>query len=70
MYELIWRLLPGNRAVKSALSLLLAAVAVWVLFQYVFPWAEREFKLGNVVVDETRPGALGSTDTIVIEVAA
>lgn len=70
MYELIWWLLPGNRAVKSALSLLLAALTVWLLFQYVFPWAEREFKLGNVVVDENRTGALEPSSTIMIEVAA
>lgn len=37
MYEFIWRLLPGNWFIKFILSLLLIAVVVFVLMQYVFP---------------------------------
>ena len=37
MYELIWRILPGNWFVKTLISLILIAGIVFVLMQYVFP---------------------------------
>lgn len=40
MYAWIWRRLPGPTPVKVLAALVLAAVAVWLLFDYVFPWLE------------------------------
>lgn len=37
MYGFIWRHLPGNWFVKLLISLVLIAVAVFLLMQYVFP---------------------------------
>jgi hypothetical protein len=40
MYGWIWRHLPGNTWVRGFFSLVLMLAVVFVLFQYVFPWAE------------------------------
>jgi hypothetical protein len=40
MYGWIWRHLPGNVLVRSLISLALVTGVVFLLFQYVFPWAE------------------------------
>ncbi|WP_200837496.1 hypothetical protein [Ruania rhizosphaerae] len=37
MYAAIWRILPGPKAVKALLSLILVAAVVAVLFLWVFP---------------------------------
>ncbi|WP_158677778.1 hypothetical protein [Streptomyces sp. SPB074] len=52
MYGWIWRHLPGNAWVKALLSLLLALAAVFLLFQYVFPWAEPLLPFNDVTVDQ------------------
>ncbi|WP_200948275.1 MULTISPECIES: hypothetical protein [unclassified Kitasatospora] len=52
MYGWIWRHLPGNALVRAVLSLLLVLGAVYVLFQFVFPWAEPLLPFGDVTVDE------------------
>jgi hypothetical protein len=49
MYGWIWRHLPGNVWVRAAISLALATV--FVLFQYVFPWAEPLLPFNDVTVD-------------------
>lgn len=41
MYGWIWRHLPGNTWVRALISLVLALGIVYLLFQCVFPWAER-----------------------------
>lgn len=51
MYSWIWRHLPGNGWVKALLSLVLIIAVVYVLFQYVFPWAEPLLPFNNVTVD-------------------
>jgi hypothetical protein len=51
MYAWIWRTLPGNVWVKLLLSLLLIAAVVYVLFTWVFPWAEPLLPFGDVTVD-------------------
>jgi hypothetical protein len=56
MYGFIWRLLPGNTLVKSIIALLLALGVVYVLFQYVFPWAEPLLPFSNVTVDQNGAG--------------
>lgn len=40
MYAWIWRHLPGALWVRALWALIIFAVAVFVLFQYVFPWIE------------------------------
>jgi hypothetical protein len=52
MYGWIWRHLPGNVWVRSLLSLVLVLAVVYVLFQYVFPWAEPLLPFNDVTVDE------------------
>jgi hypothetical protein len=51
MYSLIWRHLPGNTWVKAAISLVLILAVVFVLFQWVFPWAEPLLPFNNVTVN-------------------
>ncbi|MFE2033939.1 hypothetical protein ACWC0A_15300 [Streptomyces scopuliridis] len=51
MYGWIWRHLPGNVWLRAAISLLLALAVVYVLFQYVFPWAEPLLPFNDVTVD-------------------
>ncbi|MCX4567952.1 hypothetical protein [Streptomyces albogriseolus] len=51
MYSWIWRHLPGNGWVRTLISLVLIAVVVYVLFQYVFPWAEPLLPFNDVTVD-------------------
>ena len=51
MYGLIWRHLPGNVWVKAAISLVLILAVVYLLFQYVFPWAEPLLPFNDVTVD-------------------
>ncbi|GAA2237516.1 hypothetical protein GCM10010232_25380 [Streptomyces amakusaensis] len=51
MYGWIWRHLPGNAWVRAFISLVLVLGAVYVLFQYVFPWAEPLLPFGDVTVD-------------------
>ncbi|MER6251748.1 MULTISPECIES: hypothetical protein [Streptomyces] len=52
MYGWIWRHLPGNAWVRALISLVLVLAAVFVLFQYVFPWAEPLLPFNDVTVDE------------------
>jgi hypothetical protein len=51
MYSLIWRHLPGSTWVKAAISLVLILAVVFVLFQWVFPWAEPLLPFNNVTVN-------------------
>jgi hypothetical protein len=51
MYGWIWRHLPGGTLVRALLSLVLVLGVVFVLFQYVFPWAEPMLPFNNVTVD-------------------
>ncbi|AJE83964.1 MULTISPECIES: hypothetical protein [Streptomyces] len=56
MYGWIWRHLPGNVWVRALLSLLLVLLVVFLLFQYIFPWAEPLLPFNDVTVDEGRAG--------------
>ncbi|MEV0775187.1 hypothetical protein ACIBLA_18220 [Streptomyces sp. NPDC050433] len=56
MYGWIWRHLPGNVYVRAVIALVLALAVVFVLFQYVFPWAEPILPFGN----STMTGAGGT----------
>ena len=57
MYGWIWRHLPGNTVVRSLISALLVLGVVYLLFQYVFPWAEPLLPFNDVTVDGA--GAVG-----------
>ncbi|WP_392543777.1 hypothetical protein [Oryzobacter telluris] len=37
MYAALWRLLPGPRWARTVQCLVLFALVVWVLFEWVFP---------------------------------
>jgi hypothetical protein len=63
MYGWIWRQLPGNIVAKALTSLLLVLGVVYLLFQYVFPWAEPLLPFGDVTVNEGGPSAVPSTDS-------
>ncbi|MBO8187210.1 hypothetical protein [Streptomyces spirodelae] len=56
MYGWIWRHLPGNVYVRALISVVLVVGVVFLLFQYVFPWAEPLLPFNDVTVD----GAAGS----------
>jgi len=56
MYGWIWRHLPGNVIVRALLSLVLVLAIVYVLFEYVFPWAEPLLPFGESTLDEGRAG--------------
>lgn len=51
MYGWIWRHLPGNAWVKAVCSLVLALAIVFVLFQWVFPWAEPLLPFNDATVN-------------------
>ncbi|WP_141747388.1 hypothetical protein [Streptomyces nanshensis] len=51
MYGWIWRHLPGNTFVRALCALVLALGVVFLLFQYVFPWAEPLLPFNDVTVD-------------------
>jgi hypothetical protein len=51
MYGWVWRHLPGNAWVRSALCVAMVLAVVYILFQYVFPWAEPLLPFNDVTVD-------------------
>jgi Fe2+ transport system protein B len=51
MYGWIWRHLPGNTVVRALCALVLVLGVVFLLFQYVFPWAEPLLPFNDVTVD-------------------
>ncbi|MFG2904247.1 hypothetical protein ACGF13_04180 [Kitasatospora sp. NPDC048286] len=59
MYGWIWRHLPGNTLVRAAVSLLLVLGIAYLLFTYVFPWAEPLLPFGDVTVDGGDGAATG-----------
>lgn len=51
MYGWMWRHLPGPLPVRALAAALLALAVVAVLFEWVFPWAERSLPFLDVTVD-------------------
>jgi hypothetical protein len=51
MYGWIWRHLPGNTWARAAICVVLVLAVVYLLFQYVFPWAEPLLPFNDVTVD-------------------
>lgn len=52
MYELIWRILPGNRFSKLILSLGLIAGACYLLMQFVFPVVAPYMPFNDATIEE------------------
>lgn len=40
MFGWIWRILPGNKAIKLLQAFILIAGALAILYFYVFPWLD------------------------------
>ncbi len=57
MYGWIWRHLPGNVWVRTLISIVLIVGVVFLLFQYVFPWAEPLLPFNDVTVDGAAPAS-------------
>ncbi|MFD7085513.1 hypothetical protein [Streptomyces sp. NPDC059918] len=51
MYGWLWRRLPGPALVRVLTLCVLAAVVVFLLFEYVFPRLEPLLPFGDVTVD-------------------
>ena len=51
MYAALWRTLPGPAWLRVILLLLLAAVVVFALFTWVFPWVDVIVNPIEVTVD-------------------
>lgn len=51
MYGWIWRHLPGNTLVRALISAVLVVGVVYLLFSYVFPWAEPLLPFNDVTVE-------------------
>ncbi|MFF4650259.1 hypothetical protein [Streptomyces sp. NPDC001380] len=58
MYGWIWRRLPGSVPVRALLAALMLLGVVYLLFQYVFPWAEPLLPFGDVTVNDGGPSAV------------
>lgn len=48
MYAWIWRALPGPVAVRLLLSLALTFLALYLLFEQVFPWLDPRLPFNKV----------------------
>ena len=59
MYGWLWRRLPGNLALKTALALALLAFVLWALFEHVFPWIDPRLPFNQVTVDTVDTGSRG-----------
>jgi hypothetical protein len=51
MYALWWRILPGPWWLRALISLLVAAVAVWACFTYLFPLIADHLAINDGTVD-------------------
>jgi hypothetical protein len=61
MYGFLWRKLPGSAPLRALQCLLLFLLAVFVLFQFVFPRLEPLLPFGDVTVNGT--GGSGTSGT-------
>ena len=64
MYGFVWRHLPGPAWLKAIESLILIAGIVYVLMQYVFPWANETWHLsGNATSADPRRSTRPATES-------
>lgn len=53
MYRALWRALPGPGWLRVIFLLILFVATVYLLFEYVFPWAEPYLPLNeNTITDD------------------
>ncbi|WP_052434085.1 hypothetical protein [Streptacidiphilus melanogenes] len=57
MYGFLWRKLPGGTPLRALQCLLLFLLAVFVLFQFVFPRLEPLLPFGDVTVNGNGTGS-------------
>ena len=50
IYSWVWRHLPGGTGDKALFSLMLALVAISLLFYVIFPWVELRLPVTSVTV--------------------
>lgn len=55
MYAWLWQRLPGPTALRVVCAVVLFAVVVLVLFQWVFPWVEPRLPFTDVTVETSSP---------------
>lgn len=51
MYGALWRFLPGPGWFKAIYLLVIVLGIVFLLFEYVFPWAYPHLPLGDNTID-------------------
>ena len=51
MYVWIWHHLPGPWFVRLALSVALTFVAIYLLFEHVFPWLDPKLPFNQVEIE-------------------
>ena len=64
MYGFIWRHLPGPAWLRAIEALILIAGVVYVLMQYVFPWANATWHLSGNADVGWRPSGLTGRDRL------
>jgi hypothetical protein len=52
MYGWLWRHLPGPALLRVLVLLVLAGVALWACFQYLFPWIAPFMPFNDTTVGE------------------
>lgn len=52
MYAALWRVLPGPVVIKLLILLALIAAVLYLLFAFVFPWAQTLIPVPDATLDE------------------
>lgn len=52
IFPAIWNALPGPRWVRAVTLTVVLVAAVWLLFQYVFPWITETFGIQDQSVGD------------------
>lgn len=52
IFPAVWRVLPGPTWLKLLLLVVVILAAVWVLFEFVFPWISVEFGIQDQNIEQ------------------
>ena len=52
MYGTIWRLLPGPRWLRAIQALALTLLAIYLLFEFAFPWVLQNTNIVDNTIGE------------------
>lgn len=52
MYAALWRILPGPVWVRVIILIVLLAAVLYVLFTFVFPWAQTLIPVPDATIEE------------------